>query len=493
MTSATSSALRASIPSQLGNLSSLAVLHLENNRLSGSIPTELGNLSNLTDLYLWDNELTGSIPTELGNLSNLINLYLSQNKLTGNIPTQLGSLSNLTHLYLWGNRLSGSIPTQLGNLSNLEWLHLSRNKLSGSIPTQLGSLSSLPHLYLDGNQLSGSIPTELGSLSNLEMLHLRHNELTGSIPTQLGSLSNVTVLYLQRNQLIGSIPTQLCNMSSLIWLGLSCNQLTGDVPQSLATITSLSWLGLNATGVNLPLHADLLNHGMTINVSTYCRATAPENVRVRPGDRQLTVTWAAPADDGAPAGATGVTITAYDVRYREFRATDWTVEGPVWTATGGGSLTYRLTGLINGSEYDVQLRAVNEAGNGAWSATVTGTPRGGGGSGGSSSKQSGGGGGSRAPSPPPAPTRSPIIGSTPAATAKEVVGDVMVLQRHDQPGVEIPIGVGWISRDGQQIIVIGFVRDARPMPWCGGRAMVRSCGGGSRPTAPWSTRCPGPA
>ena len=73
----------------------------------------------------------------------------------------------------------------------------------------------------------------------------------------------------------------------------------------------------------------------------------------------------------------------------------------------------------------------------------------------SSSKRSS----SRAPSPPPAPTRSPIIGSTPSATAKEVAGDVMVLQRHDEPGVEIHVGVGWISRDGQTIIVIGFVRD----------------------------------
>ena len=69
------------------------------------------------------------------------------------------------------------------------------------------------------------------------------------------------------------------------------------------------------------------------------------------------------------------------------------------------------------------------------------------------------GGGSRAPSPPPVPTRSPIIGSTPAATAMELAGDLLVLQRHDQPGVEIEVGVGWISRDGQRIIVIGFVRD----------------------------------
>ena len=76
-----------------------------------------------------------------------------------------------------------------------------------------------------------------------------------------------------------------------------------------------------------------------------------------------------------------------------------------------------------------------------------------GGNGGSS------GGSSRAPSPPPVPTRSPIIGSTPAATAKELAGDLLVLQRHDQPGVEIEVGVGWMSQDGQRIITIGFVRD----------------------------------
>ena len=81
-------------------------------------------------------------------------------------------------------------------------------------------------------------------------------------------------------------------------------------------------------------------------------------------------------------------------------------------------------------------------------------PTGNGGGGGSSS-----GGGSRAPSPPPAPPRSPIIGSTPAATAVELAGDLMVLQRHDEPGVEVEVGIGWISRDGERIIVIGFVRD----------------------------------
>ena len=35
----------------------------------------------------------------------------------------------------------------------------------------------------------------------------------------------------------------------------------------------------------------------------------------------------------------------------------------------------------------------------------------------------------------------------------------LVLQRHDQPGVEIEVGIGWISRDGETINAVGFVRD----------------------------------
>ena len=61
--------------------------------------------------------------------------------------------------------------------------------------------------------------------------------------------------------------------------------------------------------------------------------------------------------------------------------------------------------------------------------------------------------------PTPTPTPNPVIGQTGAATAIERAGDLLVLQLHDQPGVEIEVAIGWISRDGQTIIAVGFVRD----------------------------------
>ena len=38
-------------------------------------------------------------------------------------------------------------------------------------------------------------------------------------------------------------------------------------------------------------------------------------------------------------------------------------------------LRYELSGLTNGVDYDLQVRAVNAVGNGSWSATATGTPQ----------------------------------------------------------------------------------------------------------------------
>ena len=49
---------------------------------------ELGRLSHLTHIYLNDNSLSGEIPAELGDLGNLQVLYLDDNQLTGAIPAE---------------------------------------------------------------------------------------------------------------------------------------------------------------------------------------------------------------------------------------------------------------------------------------------------------------------------------------------------------------------------------------------------------------------
>ena len=53
---------------------------------------------------------------------------------------------------------------------------------------------------------------------------------------------------------------------------------------------------------------------------------------------------------------------------------NWTVEEDAWNE-GDGSLAYAVTGLTNGTEYDVQVRAVDvDDVDGDWSATTSATP-----------------------------------------------------------------------------------------------------------------------
>ena len=86
---------------------------------------------------------------------------------------------------------------------------------------------------------------------------------------------------------------------------------------------------------------------------------------------QLTANWMAPMDDG------GSGITDYDVRYR----VKPTSGDPAWTLlddTGVNAADMRTTttigGLINGTMYQVQVRAQNGNGEGAWSTSAEGTP-----------------------------------------------------------------------------------------------------------------------
>jgi len=87
-------------------------LNLGSNQLTGSIPPEIGSLTNLTSLYLDDNQLTGEIPSEIGNLTNLRTLYLAVNQLTGAIPQPVCDLIESNHLdmrdILTGNNLTNT-------------------------------------------------------------------------------------------------------------------------------------------------------------------------------------------------------------------------------------------------------------------------------------------------------------------------------------------------------------------------------------------------
>ncbi len=413
--------LTGTIPTELGALANLELLWLYGNQLTGSVPAELGRLANLQALRLDDNELTGEIPAELGNLANLESLGLFRNRLTGDIPTELGNLANLESLGLYRNRLTGEIPAELGNLAKLEYLDLDHNQLTGRIPTELGNLANLEFLYLDNNQLAGTVPTELGALANLELLWLHDNQLTGMIPpsfTNLGALDEF-YFYLNpelcaqdgaaiRTWLNGVTDVQGPDCSLTVTLSADPARLVEGGGSTDVTVTarrtavgSDTTVGLRfggsaeqgagrdytvsgAASITIPANAASGTTTLTFNPLADGLTEGDENIIVEavvgnktegsaivglfdPGallpaitsatPYSLTVSWNEPA--GGP-------FSDYDVRYR--------IGGGAFVDArhDGAARTATITGLAPDTVYEVQVRATNAMGPGAWSGAVPG-------------------------------------------------------------------------------------------------------------------------
>ena len=92
---------------------------------------------------------------------------------------------------------------------------------------------------------------------------------------------------------------------------------------------------------------------------------APADLGVARGVRSVTVSWGAPADGGSA-------ITGFRVQWR---ADDGDFEdSDAQASVGGASLSRRITGLVNGTEYFVRVVAVNGVGEGPWSSVASSTP-----------------------------------------------------------------------------------------------------------------------
>ena len=249
-----SNRLSGAIPSEIGNLTSLEVLWLANNSLSGAIPAEIGKLTRLEWLTLFNNSLSGAIPAEIGKLTNLRRLLLGGN-FTGAIPTEIGNLTRLEELE-FGSNFTGAIPTEIWKLTNLRWLSLGSN-FTGAIPTEIGNLTRLERLSL-GSNFTGAIPTEIGNLTNLRWLSLGGN-FTGAIPTEIGNLTRLEELWLPDNSLTGSIPTEIGNLISLTNLQLHSNSLTGAIPAEIGNLTNLLALDLSQNSLSGAIPAEIGN------------------------------------------------------------------------------------------------------------------------------------------------------------------------------------------------------------------------------------------
>ena len=124
-------------------------------------------------------------------------------------------------------------------------------------------------------------------------------------------------------------------------------------------------------------HDGMTSGSCTADESVMCAAT-PASGATAPGvptfgaspialsddGTEATVTWVAPADTG------GTTLHAYDIRYQAAGASTWTTR-----TVSGRTLSYKITGLGASTNYSIEVRASNAAGDSDWAAVPGGITR----------------------------------------------------------------------------------------------------------------------
>ena len=164
---------------------------------------ELGGLSNLTTLSLNENQLTGELPQSLTGLTMLVRLSFDNNAGLC-APTDeafqawLQSVASVEgSSCVADSEEDRAVLVELHNATdganwtdNTNWLSDEPMRTWHGVTTD--DDGRVARLSLSENQLTGEIPAELGNLFNLQELSLNENQLTGEIPPELGGLSNLT-------------------------------------------------------------------------------------------------------------------------------------------------------------------------------------------------------------------------------------------------------------------------------------------------------------
>jgi len=240
--------LSGTIPSELGDMTSLTMLQLPGNNITGTIPATLSKLK-LGVLNLNLNNLTGTIPEGMFRMNMALrHLILSQNQIGGALP-DIKRQAPMINLLLGENKFEGTIPQSYFEQDNLLLLGLEDNLITGTIPEQIRAMKSLAYLHLQRNRFTGTIPSVIAELRDMEEIFLEENQLDGPIPTEFGNIQLLSSLKVSGNRLTGTLPSELGNLISLISLNVSSTGLSGTVPSSFSQLTSLVDFDLTNTDI----------------------------------------------------------------------------------------------------------------------------------------------------------------------------------------------------------------------------------------------------
>ncbi|KAL8252253.1 hypothetical protein R6Q59_035946 [Mikania micrantha] len=248
------------VPKFIGSLQNLRYLNLSNSNFSGIIPPQLGNLSKLQVLCLENFKydyisygLTTMVNIHwLSSLRLLHHLDLSGvdlSKANDHWLHVINNLHSLVELHLSYCYLTETHPyvPQL-NLTSLSCLGLSFNSFKTSVPQWLFSVTSLVSLDISWS-FHGIIPSNIHGFRNLtylKILHVGGNDFMNSslVLTELSG-SNLITLDISSCGISSSLLNSLHNLTNLHSLDLSRNQLTNRIPNILGNLCNLRDINLS--------------------------------------------------------------------------------------------------------------------------------------------------------------------------------------------------------------------------------------------------------
>lgn len=142
------------------------------------------------------------------------------------------------------------------------------------------------------------------------------------------------------------------------------SELLGAVGQSAAPLTR-PWLNVALAGMMTGFRDALTYDRQLLELEVIVGPpSAPRNLGATSRDASIDLTWDPPLSDG------GAPITGYTIRHQSTPHQEW-----VEVATASTDSSYTLTGLANGSPYDIQVRASNSEGDSFWSEQITDVPQ----------------------------------------------------------------------------------------------------------------------
>ncbi len=280
---------------------------------------------------------------------------------TPNAPTDLTAEVGDTKV-----TLTWTLPTNAGKIDTVQWRHAA----AASVPPETGwddlaaDATSVEVINLtNGTQYAFEVRAVNTAGNSAAASTTATPDVTPNAPTDLTAEVGDTKV-----TLTWTLPTNAGKIDTVQWRHAAATSVPPETgwDDLAANATSVEVINLtNGTQYAFEVRAVNTAGNGTVASTTAIpdvMPNAPSNLTAGVGDKVVRLAWTAPSGR----------VTGYEVRYGQGTSVPSTT---TWTpiANSASATDHTVTNLVNGSTYAFEVRAVNTAGGGTASATVTAT------------------------------------------------------------------------------------------------------------------------